>query len=240
MPKLTIGLVLPDVLGTYGDDGNALVLRQRARMRGIEAEIVPIKLGEAVPDSLDVYTVGGGEDTAQITAVRQLKADGGLFTALDRGAVLFAVCAGYQICGSSFTIGAHDEIIEGLGLLDVQTRRGPQRAVGEVLHHWTRPDGTESLVTGFENHGGWTTLGTDATALADVEIGWGNGDRTTEGAIQGNIIGTYPHGPILARNPELADFLLERSLGTTLEPLDKPEIEQLRERRIRSARAGKP
>ena len=235
-----IVLLYQSLLGIYGDHGNAMVCQKRLQWRGLNAELLTIEPGEPVPTDADLYLLGGGEDTAQITAVRQLKADGGLFTALDRGAVLFAVCAGYQICGSSFTIGAHDEIIEGLGLLDVQTRRGPQRAVGEVLHHWTRPDGTESLVTGFENHGGWTTLGTDATALADVEIGWGNGDRTTEGAIQGNVIGTYPHGPILARNPELADFLLERSLGTTLEPLDKPEIEQLRERRIRSARAGKP
>ena len=167
-----IVLLYQSLLGIYGDHGNAVVCQKRLQWRGLDAELLTIEPGEPVPTDADLYLLGGGEDTAQITAVRQLKADGGLFTALDRGAVLFAVCAGYQICGSSFTIGAHDEIIEGLGLLDVQTRRGPQRAVGEVLHHWTRPDGTESLVTGFENHGGWTTLGTDATALADVEIGW--------------------------------------------------------------------
>lgn len=233
----TIVLLYQSLLGIYGDHGNAVVLTQRLRWRGIDADLVSVEPGQPVPTDGTVYLLGGGEDTAQVTAARSLRADGGLFTALDRGAVLLAVCAGYQICGRSFTIGARDEVVEGLGLLDVETRRGPERAVGEVLHHWRRPDGSTSLVTGFENHGGWTTLGTDATPLATVEHGWGNGDRHLEGAVQGRVIGTYPHGPVLARNPELADHVLSLALGRDLEPLDRPEIEALHRRRIEAVRS---
>ncbi|MDR1514048.1 MAG: glutamine amidotransferase, partial [Propionibacteriaceae bacterium] len=158
--------------------------------------------------------------------------DGRLFEAVERGACLFAVCAGFQITGRSFTVGADDEVIEGLGLLDVETRRGPKRAVGELLSRWTKPDGQDCLVTGFENHGGYTYLGPDATPLAHVEIGLGNNGDGTEGARQGHVIGTYPHGPVLARNPDLADHLLELALGTPLAPLPSPEIDELRRQRL--------
>ena len=192
--------------------------------------------GDDVPSTGSVYLLGGGEDAAQISAVKALKADGHLFRAIDAGAVLFAVCAGYQIVGETFTVGEKDEVIEGLGLLDVTTRRGPERAVGEVLSAWTRPDGTESLITGFENHGGFTYLGVNAEPLARVEIGVGNCGDGTDGAVQGNVLGIYPHGPILARNPELADHLLERALGHELDPLPSPELDELRHQRIAAVR----
>ena len=111
---LTIGLILPDVLGTYGDDGNALVLRGRARMRGIDAEILPIKLGEAVPEDLAAYTLGGGEDSAQVLAAEHLIADKGLARAAANGRPVFAVCAGLQVLGESFR--AHGKQVAGLGL----------------------------------------------------------------------------------------------------------------------------
>ena len=100
--KLTIGLILPDILGTYGDDGNALVLRGRARMRDINAEIIPIKLGDPVPDDLSAYTLGGGEDSAQVLAASHLIADGGLTRASANQRPIFAVCAGLQVLGVSF------------------------------------------------------------------------------------------------------------------------------------------
>jgi CobQ-like glutamine amidotransferase family enzyme len=232
-----IVVVYQSLLGIYGDRGNASVLSRRLAWRGIDASVRFVEPGDVVPASGSVYLLGGGEDAAQVSAVSALKADGNLFRALDDGAVLFAVCAGYQICGRTFTIGERDEVIDGLGLLDVTTRRGPERAVGEILTRWTRPDGTASLITGFENHGGFTTVGPEATALATVEVGIGNGDGT-EGAVQDNVIGTYPHGPILARNPELADFVLERALGRTLDPLPMPEIESLRAQRFAHVRRG--
>lgn len=234
-----IVLVYQSLLGIYGDQGNAKVVSQRLRMRGIESEVVVVEPGDPVPADAQLYLLGGGEDMAQISALRALQADGNVFRALADGAVLFAVCAGFQICGNSFTVGDRDEVVEGLGLLDVDTRRGPVRAVGEVLHRWTRPDGSESLLTGFENHGGYTTLGPQASPLATVEVGVGNDGKGLEGAVQGRVIGSYPHGPILARNPELADHLLELALGTPLEPLDLPEVDELRRQRIAHVRSLK-
>ncbi|HEY3338416.1 MAG TPA: glutamine amidotransferase [Propionicimonas sp.] len=236
MSPVEIVLVYQSLLGIYGDRGNAMVLRQRLAWRGIDAVLTEVEPGDTVPATGAVYLLGGGEDAAQVSAVKGLKADGHIFDAVERGAVLFAVCAGYQIVGNTFTVGEYDEVIDGLGLLDVTTRRGTERAVGEILSVWTRPDGTESLVTGFENHGGFTTLGSNATPLARVEIGIGNANDGTEGAVQGKVIGTYPHGPVLARNPELADHLLELALDRALEPLPRPELDELRRQRIASIR----
>lgn len=238
MSTTRIVLVYQSLLGIYGDRGNSVVLAERLRRRGMDAEIIVVEPGDRVPDDGHVYLLGGGEDMAQISAVRALQKDGNLFRGLDKGAVLFAVCAGYQILGKSFTVGDNDEVFQGLGLLDVTTRRGPRRAVGEVLHAWTKPDGTTTLITGFENHGGHTTLGSGATPLAHVQRGVGNSGDGTEGAVQGKIIGTYPHGPVLVRNPELADHLLELALGVELEPLSMPSVDRLRAERIAAVKAG--
>ena len=227
-----IVLVYQSLLGIYGDRGNAMVLLKRLQWRGIEASLTMVEPGDRVPPSGTVYLLGGGEDAAQVSAVRALQADGNLFRGLEAGAVLFAVCAGYQICGSTFTIGERDEVIEGLGLLDVETRRGPERAVGEILTRWRAPDGTEQLLTGFENHGGFTRLGPDAKPLATVEIGIGNAGDGTEGAVQDRVIGTYPHGPVLARNAALADHVLSLALGRELEPLPRPEVDELHRQRV--------
>ena len=231
-----IVLVYQSLLGIYGDRGNAMVLLKRLQWRGIEATLTQVEPGDPVPASGTVYLLGGGEDAAQVSAVNALKADGNLFRGLDAGAVLFAVCAGYQICGNTFTIGERDEVIDGLGLLDVETRRGTERAVGEILTRWTAPDGTERLLTGFENHGGFTRLGVGATPLASVEIGVGNANDGTEGAVQGRVIGTYPHGPVLARNAALADHVLSLALDRELEPLERPEIDELHRQRVAHVR----
>jgi lipid II isoglutaminyl synthase (glutamine-hydrolysing) len=236
MTPIKIVLLYQSLLGIYGDRGNAMVLRKRLQWRDIDAEIVEIEPGDAVPADGAVYLFGGGEDAAQISAVKGLKADGRIFEAVEAGAVVFAVCAGFQIVGNTFTVGEHDEVIEGLGLIDVDTRRGTERAVGEILSHWIKPDGTESLITGFENHGGFTTLGSAATPLARVEIGIGNANDGTEGAVQGKVIGSYPHGPSLARNPELADYLLTLALDRELDPLPMPELDELRRQRIAAIR----
>ncbi len=236
MTPVTIVLVYQSLLGIYGDRGNATVLSKRLAWRGIDARVVVVEPGDELPADGQVYLLGGGEDLAQTTAVRELTKDGNLFRALDAGAAVLAVCAGYQICGTTFTIGERDEVVAGLGLLDVETRRGDVRAVGEILYRWTKPDGTESLVTGFENHGGFTRLGPDARPLGVVEKGVGNGYDGLEGAQQGKVVGTYPHGPVLARNPELADHVLELALGHSLDPLDRPGIDVLRQQRIAAVR----
>lgn len=237
MSPVTIVLVYQSLLGIYGDRGNATVLSRRLAWRGIDARVVVVEPGEELPADGQVYLLGGGEDLAQTTAVRELTKDGNLFRAIDAGAAVLAVCAGYQICGTTFTIGERDEVVPGLGILDVETRRGDVRAVGEILYRWTKPDGTESLVTGFENHGGFTRLGPDAHPLGVVEKGIGNGYDASEGAQQGKIVATYPHGPVLARNPVLADHVLELALGHPLDPLPRPEIDELRRQRIAAVRS---
>ena len=250
MADLTIGLVLPDVLGTYGDDGNALVLRQRARMRGVDAEILPVKLGESVPESLDLYCLGGGEDTAQILAAEHLIADGGLTRAAWASRPILGVCAGLQVLGESFRAGGR--VIDGLGLIDATTVSLQTRAIGEITSTPTRAGLTADLtepLTGFENHLGATLLGPGAEPLGRVTRGTGNCDvaasadvsdgtrqRFAEGAVQGSVIATYMHGPVLARNPQLADLLLARAMGVALgelEPLEIAVVDKLRLERLK-------
>jgi CobQ-like glutamine amidotransferase family enzyme len=230
--RVEIVLVYQSLLGIYGDRGNATVLVKRLQWRGFDPVLSVVEPGDPLPDTGDVYLLGGGEDAAQISAVRALHADGGLHRAVERGAAVFAVCAGYQIIGKTFTVGEQDTVIEGLGLLDVTTTRGPVRAVGEILSRWTDHDGDEQWLSGFENHGGYTTLGPGATPLARVEVGIGNANDGTEGAVSGTVIGSYPHGPMLARNPALADHVLELALDRTLEPLVRPEVAELRRQRL--------
>ena len=227
-----IGLVLPDVMGTYGDNGNALVLRQRLRMRNIDAEVVHITLNDPVPDSLDVYTLGGAEDSAQRLATRHLTRYPGLQNAAARGVPVLAICAAIQVLGHWYETSA-GERVDGISLFDVTTAPQATRSIGEVVTEPTL-DGLTHKLSGFENHRGGTTLGLDAAPLAKVTHGVGNGvGDGREGVVQGSVLGTYMHGPVLARNPELADYLLERALGTTLAPLDLPEVTQLRKERLR-------
>ncbi|WP_067885543.1 type 1 glutamine amidotransferase [Nocardia vaccinii] len=228
-----IGLVLPDVMGTYGDGGNAVVLRQRLRMRGYAAEIVEITLNDPVPDSLDVYLLGGAEDSAQRLATRHLQRYPGMQTAAERGTPVLAICAAIQVLGHWYETSG-GERVEGVGMFDVTTAPRAERAIGEVATMPLIPGLTQPL-TGFENHRGGTTLGPDAAGLARVTRGVGNGAGDgLEGVVQGSVLGTYMHGPALARNPELADHLLTKALGVdSLAPLDLPEVDQLRRERLR-------
>lgn len=227
-----IGLVLPDVMGTYGDGGNAVVLRQRLRLRGIAAEIVEITLADPVPESLDVYTLGGAEDYAQRLATRHLVEHPGLQRAAARGAPVLAICAAIQVLGRWYETSS-GERVDGVGLLDVTTSPQQVRTIGEVVSRPLLPGLTQPL-TGFENHRGGTVLGPAATPLGAVTMGAGNraGDGV-DGAVQGSVIATYMHGPCLARNPELADLLLARVVGE-LAPLELPEVQLLRRERLRA------
>jgi CobQ-like glutamine amidotransferase family enzyme len=229
-----IGLVLPDVMGTYGDGGNAVVLRQRLLLRGIAAEIIEITLADPVPDSLDLYTLGGAEDYAQRLATAHLVRHQGLQRATDRGASVLAICAAIQVLGHWYETSA-GERVEGVGLLDVTTSPQPERTIGEVV---STPliDGLTEPLTGFENHRGGTVLGPAARPLAAVVKGAGNrlGDGF-DGAVQGSVVATYLHGPCLARNPALADLLLSRVVGP-LAPLELPEVDRLRRERLAAPR----
>jgi hypothetical protein len=213
--------VYPDLLSTYGDRGNLLVLSRRARLRGIEVEATSINSDQPVPRQGDIYLLGGGEDLPQILAANRLRADGGLAAAASQGAVVFAVCAGYQVIGHRFG-GVEGEPVEGLSILDITSGRGDRRGVGELVAD-VDPALSVPRFTGFENHQGVTKLGYGARPLAQVTLGVGNGDGT-EGAYAGKVLGTYMHGPALARNPGLADLLLSWTVGR-LAPLD-PEAEE--------------
>jgi CobQ-like glutamine amidotransferase family enzyme len=213
--------VYPDLLSTYGDRGNLLVLCRRARLRGIEVEAIEVNADQPVPRQGDIYLLGGGEDLPQILAANRLRADGGLAAAAGQGSVLFAVCAGYQLLGDRFG-GVEGEPVAGLEVLDMTSGRGDRRGVGELVAD-VDPELSVPRFTGFENHQGVTKLGAGARPLARVTLGVGNGDGT-EGAYAGKVLGTYMHGPALARNPGLADLLLSWAAGP-LPPLD-PEAEE--------------
>ncbi|MEB3052045.1 type 1 glutamine amidotransferase [Mycolicibacter sp. MYC123] len=229
-----IGLVLPDVMGTYGDGGNAVVLARRLLLRGIDAEIVEITLSDPVPESLDLYTLGGAEDYAQRLATRHLLRYPGLQRAAERGAPVLAICAAIQVLGHWYETSA-GERVDGVGLLDLTTSPQDERTIGEVV---AAPllAGLTAPLTGFENHRGGTVLGPAASPLSKVTKGAGNraGDGF-DGAVQGSVVATYLHGPCLARNPELADLLLSKVVGE-LAPLELPEVELLRSERLAAPR----
>ncbi|MDP7731617.1 MULTISPECIES: type 1 glutamine amidotransferase [Mycobacterium] len=227
---MRIGLVLPDVMGTYGDGGNAVVLRQRLLLRGIPAEIVEITLADPVPDSLDLYTLGGAEDYAQRLATRHLLQYPGLQRAAERGAPVLAICAAVQVLGHWYETSS-GERVDGVGMLDATTSPQEKRTIGELVSKPLLPGLTQRL-TGFENHRGGTVLGPAASPLAAVTRGAGNraGDGF-DGVVQGSVVATYMHGPCLARNPELADHLLSQVVGE-LPPLELPEVDLLRRERL--------
>lgn len=247
-----IVLLYPELLGTYGDGGNATILAQRLRWRGIDAEVLSVGADDTVPESADIYVLGGGEDGPQVEACRQLATQGVLGRAAAAGSVVFAVCAGMQLIGTEFP-GPDGQPVRGLGLVDCATvRTGERRAVGELLTTTTATLDIGEL-TGFENHAGRTQLGPDARPLGLVEAGVGNGSvgitsdgSRSEGVLAGDgshVVGTYLHGPALARNPRLADLLLGWVVGDLpdLDPdhrIVDEEAALLRGERLAAVRAG--
>jgi CobQ-like glutamine amidotransferase family enzyme len=231
-----IALLYPELLGTYGDRGNASVLVQRLRWRGIESEAIEVSLGAPAPGACDIYLLGGGEDAAQVMAASELRLTGALERAVEHGAAVLGVCAGFQILGDVFW-GPDGVSHPGLGLLNCSTNRpGRRRSVGEILVEPT-PELGLPVLTGFENHAGLTSLGPGVQALGRPLAGVGNGDMT-EGAFHGRVIGTYLHGPVLVRNPALADLILSWFVDH-LEPLDDGPVDLLRRERLRALRVNR-
>jgi CobQ-like glutamine amidotransferase family enzyme len=228
---LRIVWVYPDLLSTYGDRGNLLILARRAQARGIPVETIPVGYDQTLPRDADIYLVGGGEDRPQTLAAQRMRQDGGLAEAVNRGAAVIAVCAGIQLIGEWFHID--DRRIDGAALLDLRSDRGDSRAVGELAGECD-PRLNLPILSGFENHGGRCHLGPAANPLAKVIVGVGN-DGKTEGAWSGKVVGTYLHGPALSRNPALADLVLAWALGvdrSVLPPLDDTWPEKLRAERL--------
>ncbi len=224
--------IYPTLLGTYGDGGNVLALRHRARLHGLAEAVHEVSPGDPVPTDADLYVIGGGEDTAQVAAANALRADGGLQQAAERGAAILAICAGYQLIGTEFPDNL-GRPAPGVGVIDIRTDRLPQRAVGELIAKPSQfaPSGLTDYFTGYENHAGATHLGDGVRPLASVESGIGNGDGT-EGAIAGRTIGTYLHGPCLARNPQIADQLLSWVTDRELVEIIEDDVVALRAERL--------
>ena len=241
---LRVVVVHPDLLGTYGDSGNGRVLAGRAVWRDIPVELIHALSDSPLPAGGDVYCLGGGEDGPQVQSAERLR-DGVLGRAVEAGAVVLAVCAGYQVIGQSFP-DAEGRPHPGVGLLDVVTEKGSgRRAVGELAAQPVRngsDDGPDPVVletlTGFENHSAITRLGPRARPLARVLSGVGNGSGdNSEGARSGFVLGTYAHGPALARNPSLADLLLAWATRSVPAPLDDVEERALRAQRLEAVGA---
>ena len=219
---MRVATIFPELLGTYGDGGNALVLGQRASRRGFDVEILEARVGERLP-SADIYLLGGGEDGPQRQAVDLLRSLG-LRAAYEAGAHVVAVCAGLQILGTSFAVEGEDEY-EGLGLVDVVTRRGSRRSVGEMAVAVN-----DDVLVGFENHAGVSSLGEGIAPLGKVIRGRGN-DGRVDGYRTDRLWATYAHGPVLAMNPWFADDVLRSVLDTELDPLPTVADQLYSERR---------
>jgi CobQ-like glutamine amidotransferase family enzyme len=219
---LRVCSLYPELMNIYADRGNIAVLRARCEWRGLGFELHGASIGEPVdPASADLFYMGGGQDRDQALVARDMvdtKRDA-LHAAADRGAVVLAVCGGYQLLGHGYQLG--DEELPGVGLVDLRTVREPgERLIGNCAIEADLGTGTR-VIAGFENHGGRTYLGPGEKPLGRVLKGHGNnGKDGFEGVHRGNVIGTYLHGPLLPKNVWLADRLIELALGTDLEPLD--------------------
>jgi CobQ-like glutamine amidotransferase family enzyme len=220
-------------MSIYGDRGNVLALTRRAAWRGIAVETRAFTAGEEWDaDWADVYFFGGGQDQGQDIVGADLAGASGdaLKRSIDGGAAVFSVCGGYQLLGHEYVPEAGDPI-PGLGVLDVRTRAGKVRFVGNLLAE------TEDGMTliGFENHSGYTYLGPKATPLGRVIAGHGNNERDkTEGAVQGKLIGCYLHGSALPKNPWLADRLITWGLARRHGPVELAPLDDAEEDAARS------
>jgi CobQ-like glutamine amidotransferase family enzyme len=240
---LRVGALYPDLLNIYADRGNLLLLERRCAWRGIGFELRGIGLGDALdPDAHDLLYIGGGQDRDQALCAQDMvdtKREA-LHAAADRGAVIFAVCGGYQLLGHGYAI--EGERLPGVGLVDLETVRedGP-RLIGNVVielidhqggsdppHDPPHQGGSDpSILAGFENHGGRTRLGPGAQPLGRVLRGHGNDGRSgyegVRGGAHGTVVGTYLHGPLLPKNAHFADWLTAMALG--VEPSALPALD---------------
>ncbi len=215
MTAIRVGHLYSDYLNIYADRGNIAVFARRADWRGHELDVTPLGLGGAVvPGAHDLYYIGGGQDREQLLVAADLltKAEA-LREAVEGGAALLAVCGGYQLLGRGYR-GFHGEDMPGIGLLPLETVAGERRMIGDVLLECELEPGSRRTLAGFENHAGRTRLDPGAEPLGRVVSGFGNdGESGYEGCRAGRVIGTYLHGPLLPRNPWIADWLLSQALA---------------------------
>jgi hypothetical protein len=222
MKELVLVHLYPREMNIYGDTGNVLVLRRRLQWRGLPVRVEPVSVGDPLPHDADILLGGGGQDAAQGDIGADFASRGAQLRAMaDDGVVMLTICGSYQMLGHEF-VTQEGRRIAGVGVLDVVTHGQPERLIGNNV---VNTPNTGRLV-GYENHSGLTTLGGGVRPLGSTQSGRGNnGKDGTEGAVRDNVIGTYLHGPVLAKSPRFADDLIERAYrrrGETVElaPLD--------------------
>ena len=227
--RIRVGHLYPEYLNIYADRGNIAVLERRARLRGHELDVSAVSVGAALePGAHDLLYIGGGQDREQSLIAPDLAAKGdAIASAVAGGAAALAVCGGYQLLGRGYR-GLEGADLPGVGLFPHETVAGTTRMIGDVLLECELVPGERRTIAGFENHAGRTRLDAGAEPLGRVVAGFGNdGESGFEGCRVGRAIGTYLHGPLLPRNPWLADWLLAQALAHAnggeppeLEPLD--------------------
>ncbi len=204
--KLTIACLYPDLLNLYGDKGNLLTLERRAEARGIDVDTKEYQLGDTVDfDNTDIVYLGGGTDRNQelaLEAITQMKEH--LISYVENDGVILAVCGSFEMLGKNLAASK----LNGIGLLDIETKKGKNRLIGNII---TKSEALGFDIVGFENHIGRTDI-KNYTPLGTVMYGSGNGDKKdVEGVIYKNVIGTYIHGPLLPKNPQLADYIISKA-----------------------------
>ena len=227
--NIRVGHLYPDYLNIYADRGNIAVLARRAEWRGHRLEVSSIGMGEPLrPGEHDLLYAGGGQDREQLLVAADVatKAEE-LLEAVASGAAVLAVCGGYQLLGRGYR-GFHGEDMPGAGILPLETVAGERRMIGDVLLECELEPGEKRTLAGFENHAGRTRLDPDAEPLGRVVAGFGNdGESGYEGCRTGRVIGTYLHGPLLPRNPWLADWLLAQALAHRTGSMEAPRFDPL-------------
>jgi CobQ-like glutamine amidotransferase family enzyme len=222
MKALTLVHLYPREMNIYGDTGNVMVLRKRLQWRGLPVNVVPVSVGDPMPTDVDIMLGGGGQDAAQGEIGQDFASRGPDLRAMaDDGVVMLTICGSYQMLGHEFV--THEGVrIAGVGVLDVTTHGQAERLIGN--NYVDTPDA--GRLVGYENHSGLTTLGPGVRPLGSTQSGRGNNGRDgTEGAVRDNVIGTYLHGPVLAKSPRFADDLLQRAYARRSEQVDLEPID---------------
>jgi CobQ-like glutamine amidotransferase family enzyme len=208
MKRIKLVHLYPKEMNIYGDTGNRLILEKRLLSRGIEVDVALIGVGDTIPDDSDIIIGGGGQDAGQSVVQHDLATKANdLHKLAGNGTVMLMVCGLYQLFGRRFVTHS-GEVITGIDLLPLETIAGPTRHIGNTIY-----DTAWGYLVGYENHSGLTYLDDKSKALGIVKKGAGNnGKDGTEGCLVNNVFGTYSHGPVLSKNPVLADELISRAL----------------------------
>lgn len=245
IPALRLCHLYPGEMNIYADRGNIAVISRRLAWRGLGLEITEAGIGDPVePGAHDLYYLGGGQDRDQAVVAEDMARTKGeaLRAAVEDGAAALCVCGGFQLAGHGYT-GTDGSRMPGVGILDLDTVAGPTRLIGDLVIE-AELDGVRRRVVGFENHAGRTRLGPESRPLGRVVHGHGNNDEDgVEGAVGRRVVGTYLHGPLLPKNPWVADRLIAWGLAHRLgeEPDLAPLDDSLEEaaHAAASARAGR-